>query len=57
LYLEGQKKFGMGAVENDQIFFHILKKSTPNCKKSYSDAVYVLMAHYFEYCDIFEPAI
>lgn len=57
LYMEGKKIFGNGSIENDQIFFHIRNKSTPISKKGYYDAVYVLMSHYFEYCDIFEPPI
>jgi len=55
LYLAGVKEFGEGDIENDQIFFYIRNKSTPEKSISYYNAVYVLMAHYFEYCDIFKP--
>jgi hypothetical protein len=55
LYQEGIKLFGSTDTGNDQTFWHIRNKSTPIRKKGYYDAVYVLMAHYFEYCDIFKP--
>ena len=55
LYSEGKDLYGESATSSDQIFLHIRNKSTPSSKKVYYDAVYVLMAHYFEYCDIFEP--
>ena len=38
----------------DQRFFYILKNASPNGKKAVKDAVLVLMAFYFESCDIFE---
>jgi hypothetical protein len=39
---------------NDEVFFYILNKASPVNKKAVKDAVIVLMAYYFEYCDIFE---
>lgn len=40
--------------EGDLRFFHILNKITPVKSKSAQDAAFVLMAYYFESCDIFE---
>lgn len=40
--------------EGDLRFFHILKKITPSESKPAQDAAFVLMAYYFESCDIFE---
>jgi len=41
-------------TKNDEIYQYIVEKSSPNGKQATYDAVYVLMAYYFEYCDIFE---
>lgn len=39
---------------NDLVFFDILKKTTPNDLAITQDAALVIMAYYFESCDIFE---
>jgi len=41
----------------DQRFMYILNNASPNGKKAVRDAVLVLMAFYFEACDIFEKPI
>jgi hypothetical protein len=41
----------------DKRFYYILEKSCPKPTKSIQDTVLVLMAHYFESCDIFEEPI
>ena len=44
-------------TKNDEIFQYILDKSSPKDNFAYYNAVYILMAYYFEYCDIFETPI
>lgn len=41
-------------TKNDEIFQFIADKSSPMDNFAFHNAVYVLMAYYFEYCDIFE---
>ena len=41
-------------TKNDEIFQFIADKSSPKDNFAFHNAVYVLMAYYFEYCDIFE---
>ncbi len=41
-------------TKNDEIFQFIVDKSSPKDNFAFHNAVYVLMAYYFEYCDIFE---
>lgn len=55
LYKEGLEKYRGDTNASDLVFLYIRKKSAPKSKKAYYDAVHVLMAHYFEFCDIFEP--
>ena len=55
LYKEGLQKYPEDTNASDLVFLYILEKSAPKSKKAYYDAIYVLMAHYFEFCDIFEP--
>lgn len=43
--------------KNDLVFFEIVKKAYPEQGKVYQDAVLVLMAYFFSYCDIFEEAV
>ena len=38
----------------DMVFDYILNKSRPRNDKAIADAVLILMAHYFESCDIYE---
>ena len=40
--------------DGDILFFEIMNSAIPKQKKSYSDAAFVIMAKYFEACDIFE---
>jgi hypothetical protein len=56
LYNEAKVKFEGLPQMSDQIFFYIRDEASPNKKISYLNAVDVLMAHYFEYCDIYEVA-
>jgi len=53
LYKEALKIFDL-KTQADLIFFYILEKSFPKQDKLTQDAVLVLMAYYFEACDIFE---
>jgi len=41
-------------TKNDEVFQFIVNKSSPKNNFAFQSAVYVLMAYYFEYCDIFE---
>ena len=54
LYLKGIKEIKTKENKNDQVFLYILEKASPRQNKAVKDAVLVLMAYYFEYCDIFE---
>ncbi len=40
--------------DSDKVFLYILDKACKTRKQSVQDAVLVLMAYYFSYCDIFE---
>ncbi|MNX88101.1 hypothetical protein D3C86_1200590 [compost metagenome] len=42
---------------SDERFFYILKQASARKEKAYRDAVLVLMAYYFESCDIFEEPV
>lgn len=53
-YEDGLKKNYFETNQSDTLFLHILNEASPSNKKPIKDAVLVLMAHYFEYCDIFE---
>lgn len=55
LYEQAKCIFKNSDTISDNIFYYIRNESTPNKKLAYYNAVYVLMAHYFEYCDIYEP--
>lgn len=54
LYLDGMKSFPASSDKNDLVFFHIVKNAYPVREKIYQDAIFVLMAYFFSYCDIFE---
>lgn len=54
LYEEGKELIPISETKNDEIFQYIVEKSSPNEKQSTYDAIFVLIAYYFEYCDIFE---
>ncbi|MFA7708345.1 MAG: ABC-three component system protein [Candidatus Pacearchaeota archaeon] len=53
LYDDAKKRFDI-KTQADLIFFDILKKVMPKEDKYVQDAALVLMAYYFEACDIFE---
>ncbi|MEM6319907.1 MAG: ABC-three component system protein [Bacteroidota bacterium] len=53
-YKEGLKEIDNLKNKSDLLFFYILEKVSPNQTKPVQDAVIVLMAYFFEYCDIFE---
>jgi hypothetical protein len=54
LYTEGINIASEGKEKSDLVFFYILNKACPKSNKPIQDAALVLMAYYFEYCDIFE---
>jgi len=54
LYEKSKSLFSGSDTYSDNIFFYIRDQSSPNRKLAYFNAVYILMAHYFEYCDIYE---
>jgi hypothetical protein len=54
LYEEAKELIPESETKNDEIFLYIVEKSSPNNKHNTQDAIFVLMAYYFEYCDIFE---
>lgn len=54
LYKDSKGMFLGSDTYSDNIFFYIRDKACPNRKLAYFSAVYILMAHYFEYCDIYE---
>jgi len=55
LYKEGLEIINKSLEEkSDIVFDYILKKASPRNALSIVNAVLVLMAHYFESCDIFE---
>jgi hypothetical protein len=54
LYLEGAKNISDSQEKNDLVFFHIAENAYAVKEKVYQDAVFVLMAYFFSYCDIFE---
>lgn len=54
LYNKGLNEIPASETKNDELFFYILKQASPRIILSVYNAVYILMAYYFEYCDIFE---
>lgn len=54
LYTEGCQLLPDSDEKNDAVFFRILEKASPRNAKAVQDAVIILMAYYFECCDIFE---
>lgn len=54
LYKTGMRVIPDCDTKNDELFFFIHKKSSPLDKLAIKHAVYIIMAYYFEYCDIFE---
>lgn len=54
-YIEGLATFSDDIPEkSDLVFDFILKKASPRNHKAITDAVLILMSHYFESCDIYE---
>lgn len=56
IYQDAVKSIPDSETKNDEIFQYITDKSSPKDNFAIQNAVYVLMAYYFEYCDIFETA-
>lgn len=54
IYKQALNEIPESETKNDEIFQYILDKSSPKDNFAYYNAVYILMAYYFEYCDIFE---
>lgn len=54
LYEKGQTEFVNTKNKDVLTFFYILSNAMPQNEKRIQDAVLVLMAYYFESCDIFE---
>jgi hypothetical protein len=54
IYKQAIKEIPESDIKNDEIFQYIVDKSSPRDNIAYNSAVYILMAYYFEYCDIFE---
>lgn len=57
IYKQALSEIPESETKNDEIFQYILDKSSPKDNFAYYNAVYILMAYYFEYCDIFETPI
>nr|WP_315170470.1 ABC-three component system protein [uncultured Flavobacterium sp.] len=57
IYREALLEIPDSETKNDEIFQYILDKSSPRNNFACYNAVYILMAYYFEYCDIFETPI
>jgi hypothetical protein len=57
IYVKERDSYTDGAVPGDRVFFAVLHAITPpseRMRKSVQDAALVVMAYYFEACDIFE---
>ena len=54
IYSQGIKEIPESDTKNDEVFWFIARESSPKNNTTYYNVVYVLMAYYFEYCDIFE---
>lgn len=57
IYKNAVKEIPDSETKNDEIFQYILDKSSPIDNFAHYSAVYILMAYYFEYCDIYETPI
>jgi hypothetical protein len=57
IYQQAVREIPDSETKNDEIFQFIADKSSPKNIFAFHNAVYVLMAYYFEYCDIFETPI
>ena len=54
LYKKGLTEIPDSVEKNDLIFYYILKGAYPTTRNVAQNAILVLMAYYFGYCDIFE---
>lgn len=54
LYNQGLSEVPNSDTKNDQIFIFIRDKASPKKNLGIQNAVHILMAYYFECCDIFE---
>lgn len=54
IYQQAIKDIPASDTKNDEVFQYIVDKASPKNIFAFHSAVYVLMAYYFEYCDIFE---
>ena len=54
LYSEGKGLFTINSDSSNNVFFYILEGASKDNSKSVQNAVLILMAYYFGYCDIFE---
>lgn len=53
-YNNGLIEIPSSETKNDELFFYIVRQASPINNFAAHSAVYILMAYYFEYCDIFE---
>lgn len=54
IYKKGLNEIPNSETKNDELFFYVLRQVSPRNNLAIYNAVYILMAYYFEYCDIFE---
>lgn len=54
LYEDGLSEIPNGPTKNDELFVFIAERASPKKTAPYYTVTYILMAYYFEYCDIFE---
>ncbi len=57
LYEEAKQILPANDLKMDEVFWYIVKKSAPNDNKPVMDALFIVMAYYFEFCDIFEAPL
>ena len=53
LYKEGISLVPESSTKSDELFVYIAEKATPVKTTPYYTIIYILLAYYFEYCDIF----
>ena len=54
IYKKGLIEIPDSESKNDELFFYVLRQVSSRNTLAIYNAVYILMAYYFEYCDIFE---
>jgi len=57
IYNEGKIIIPDSNTKSDDLFVYIVEKSCPKKTPPYYTIIYILMAYYFEYCDIFETPL